>query len=496
MQVLSLSSAKPLENAIVRISDSQQKIAVIASSDGLFNLRKFYGQNYQAVIEAPGYVSRALSLTGLYAAKKVFLVDQGAVGFVLNSLSSVGDRVDICVQSDVEWTCQIYRCGLSKRNVYESDKMSPVYQKLPDSFATGVGLEWDATISVDGGRFTEPGLYAVQLQDAYGKSTCFPLVINSREIVNEVCVVANTSTWHMYNCWGGRSRYRNFELNWATGQQKATFLSRFRGAVMRRLLRLFKGVHREERTFFLEPSWITKRLSLKRPMLNKALSSTSPEEKYLDHLAGHEWRFLSWLESNGFKYDYLQDNHLSMFGGRLSEYKNIVLVGHSEYWTKEDYNALQCAYDKGCNILNLSGNSLYQRVVYDESGFVRAVRKGFKSKDHVGLIADLFSTDLSIKSFSGFMVRLQGDQDGGDGTGAQPGVILNEEDKKIQRLPASRIILRCYAGGSSAVATSFTVTARDNVWPSVLISFTDHLPRDRSNAPASLRDKITWCGEI
>jgi len=153
----------------------------------------------------------------------------------------------------------------------------------------------------------------------------------------------------------------------------------------------------------MEPDWITQPLAMERPLFNNALINTSAYTPYLDHLAGHEWRFLSWLERERFSYDYMQDNCLASVGEQLSEYETIVLVGHSEYWSKKDYESLQTAYENGVNILNLSGNSLYQQVIYSEEHSVHAECRGLKKLDRTWELANYFYTDLSVKTFSNFV---------------------------------------------------------------------------------------------
>lgn len=405
-KIISLSGAKLIPHASVHIYEGDNLINSLKTDDGRIDFGEFAHKKFNIYVEASGFVSRELEIKDIISRKKIVLAEEGVIGYLSASPLIAGkSKLAIYVQSNVDWRFEVYRYSKEKTLVYSSDIQSPINQRIPNVGFSQSGLNWKPTLYVEERVLSVAGMYAVHLIDDLGGRVCLPFVANSERIKNDICVIANSSTWNMYNCWGGRSRYRNFEFYEETGREQLSFYKRLVSAILRRFLRLRNDLHEEDVRFCIESSWVTKELSLERPVVNQALLADSPYTPYLDHLAAHEWRFLSWLVENHFSYDYLQDNFIFNSEVDISKYRAIILVGHSEYWSKKDFLLLQNAYEAGVNILNLSGNSLYQQVEYNGDKTIKAVRKGFKSTKGVESMADYFWTDLRIKSFSPYRLN-------------------------------------------------------------------------------------------
>jgi hypothetical protein len=87
-------------------------------------------------------------------------------------------------------------------------------------------------------------------------------------------------------------------------------------------------------------------------------------------------RFLhAWLEQSGYAFDVVSDLDLHRDPDVLRGYQVFVITGHSEYWSVPMYRGLEAYLKAGGNVVNLSGNTLFWRVSFDESGTVMECRK-------------------------------------------------------------------------------------------------------------------------
>ncbi len=83
----------------------------------------------------------------------------------------------------------------------------------------------------------------------------------------------------------------------------------------------------------------------------------------------------AWLEQQGFDYDAYAELDLHQDPNLLDDYEVVFVVGHSEYWSLEQYAHVNRFLDSGGNLVSLSGNSLYWRVSFDEAAEVMECRK-------------------------------------------------------------------------------------------------------------------------
>ncbi len=93
------------------------------------------------------------------------------------------------------------------------------------------------------------------------------------------------------------------------------------------------------------------------------------------HLARADRFAQTWLEREGYDYEMVTDYDLHRDGARMRGHRVWVINGHSEYWSIEMYQALQAFLAGGGKIVVLSGNSLFWRVTFDDSGEVMECRK-------------------------------------------------------------------------------------------------------------------------
>ncbi len=85
-------------------------------------------------------------------------------------------------------------------------------------------------------------------------------------------------------------------------------------------------------------------------------------------LSSYSLSFLQWIEKNKFhrKINYISDIDLEN-DSILTGTKLLIIVGHSEYWTRKARLSVDQFVDNGHNLLILSGNTMWWQVRYSEA---------------------------------------------------------------------------------------------------------------------------------
>ena len=97
-------------------------------------------------------------------------------------------------------------------------------------------------------------------------------------------------------------------------------------------------------------------------------------ESYSHLLRGERFLHL-WLDRHGYDYDVITDHDLDRHPEVLDGYQAVCINGHSEYWSARAYDGLDNYLKAGGAALVLSGNTMFWRVSFDDSGEVMECRK-------------------------------------------------------------------------------------------------------------------------
>src|SRR5439155_20693009 len=125
-----------------------------------------------------------------------------------------------------------------------------------------------------------------------------------------------TSTFEVYNPWGGKSLY---DYN-SSGRAEADIVS------------------------------------FERPF----------DEGVIDgQLLGWQEPFIKWCQGNGFEIDYCASTDLHADASLLECYQLLLSVGHDEYWSKEMRDNIEAFIANGGNVAFFSGNVCYWQVRFD-----------------------------------------------------------------------------------------------------------------------------------
>lgn len=345
----------------------------------------------------------------------VKLIPSSPIGYLGKLYAFPGDQLSLHVHSLSEWGYTLYKHGLKRKVILKKIGFACTKRVVPDSAFVAEGLNWESNTTIDLPMELHSGLYSLTIEDSDGRRFTMPLAIGPNSQCDgatpQFLVLGNTNTWQAYNVWGGKSRYRNFDIDPVSGgiesHGRFTF-SRILQGLIRRLLNLWRKISGGPPVsgIRLEPSWISDRLSPLRPIPNPWLDIDSPYSPYVDHLAANEWRALAWMEREGFSYDYCSDEMLHQNSINLNDYHGIVLVGHAEYWSTKMFEHLHDSVVKnGVALINLSGNSIYQEVQFDNEGGIFPMRGEFRETSYDPALLIGTRTDLSVQGFAPFLLK-------------------------------------------------------------------------------------------
>jgi N,N-dimethylformamidase len=229
-------------------------------------------------------------------------------------------------------------------------------QLTPDGDYTQQGVRWNRDGYVNAAyrlKVTAPersGLYYFHAEGESGRFFSFPWVVAPAQPTAPLAVLASTNTWNAYNNFGGRSNYIN-----APGLPR-------KPVVVARL-----DMARYQDGSFSEHSAADADyppLSFERPEpLNQVRQGERPTDpirgRQTNHLAPAEWRFLSWLEREGYDYDLYAEAQLHDGTLDLDRYRALVISTHPEYWSRDMLAAVKrWVYERGGRLVYLGGNGL------------------------------------------------------------------------------------------------------------------------------------------
>jgi len=172
-----------------------------------------------------------------------------------------------------------------------------------------------ATLTVG---YWESGLYFVRLTGPGGRVGFAPFVVRARPLgTSRVAVVLPTNTWQAYN----------FHDDDGDGVGNSWYAT--------------PSVHTVE---------------LDRPFIDRGVPP---------HFANYDQGFLRWLAHTDKSVDFLTDDDLErMSGDRLAAlYDLVVFPGHEEYVTPHEYDAVERYRNRGGNLMFLSANNFFYRVI-------------------------------------------------------------------------------------------------------------------------------------
>lgn len=181
-----------------------------------------------------------------------------------------------------------------------------------------VSADWPVSTTVDTTGWM-PGAYLVKLIGQDGAASFVPVTIRDRDSRGAVLLVSGAATWQAYNDWGGPSTYRGYEKT----DKAEDFALRSVAA------------------------------SFDRPYARGAgaggfLTAELPAVAAAERL--------------GLRLNYATDLDLQLHPEVLDGAVGVVILGHSEYWSRQMRATVTAARDAGTNLAFLGANAVHRRI--------------------------------------------------------------------------------------------------------------------------------------
>ena len=227
------------------------------------------------------------------------------------------------------FTIDVYRLGYyggaGGRLVASSGALNGITQPacpVTDAATNLVECGWSTSYTLQTGSDWTSGLYIAKLTDAAtGKQSEIWFVVRDDSSASAALFQSSVSTFEAYNSYGGYCLY-DFCSN---------------------------GNHHADKVSFDRP-----------------YAQTNGNGEF-NNMLRWERNMVRWMESQGYDVSYVTNLDVSATPGVLSRHKTFLSVGHDEYWSMEERNAVQGARDAGVNLGFFSANTGYWRVRFESS---------------------------------------------------------------------------------------------------------------------------------
>ncbi len=255
------------------------------------------------------------------------------------------DSIDFYVTTTApSFTIDIYRTGYyggaGARLISSLGSFPGLHQAIPaPDKVTGIisCSNWTKTTTLNIPSSWVTGVYLAKLTSSTGNSSFIFFVVRDDGGHENIDFQTSVTTYQAYNSWGGTSLYNNL-----------TNLS------------IFKGPH-------------ATKVSFDRPF-------NPGDSNGAGHYFFYEYKFVYWLESQGYDVTYTTDVDTDMNVGPLTNHRAFLSVGHDEYWSKGMRDNVQAGINAGVNVAFFSANDMYWQIRFEPNaaGVADRIEVGYK----------------------------------------------------------------------------------------------------------------------
>jgi hypothetical protein len=260
-------------------------------------------------------------------------------------VSTKGDRFDVTVE----------RWGAERHHVWSANGLEGRFS-APPADADSHGCRWPVTADVPIRTDWDSGFYlvTVRAQEAEpGRDvahTGFVVRTGDEPEVRSgrALLVLATNTWNAYNTWGGASLY--------TGGTQVAFARPWsRGMLMR------EPTERDDRK--ARPT----RWGEEPDSDGELFQQYRLRRGYAASIGSSGWyqyerRFVEWAEAEGYRFDYAVSSDLDHDPTIAEGYDLLLGIGHDEYWSGRQRDAVEDHVRRGGRYVSLSGNTMFWQV--------------------------------------------------------------------------------------------------------------------------------------
>lgn len=355
-----------IPDVLLEFEDEKEAIEARSRATGSVYADVTPGREYRVTLACRGYGFKSVFMTPSEDEPYHFrLLADGLMGYMWPKWLKTGEKAEFRVHAVEAYKLELWRYGWKKefiRTVGWYDEHGPraTMQITPDGDYTQTGVQWNKQ------GYTNPhhlqylqapertGLYYLHAKTERGAFFSFPWIVAPATPQAKIAVLASNINWNAYNNFGGRSNYIHADRF----PPKPTVNARYD------LKRYTDPHHRTYDTDDYAP------LSFDRP---EPINHIPEKDQVADpiegragcHIAPAEWRFLGWMEREGFAYDLYAETQFHTGVLNLDDYKILIITTHPEYWSRHMYYTLKAwVFERGGRLLYLGGNGLNCEVVF------------------------------------------------------------------------------------------------------------------------------------
>lgn len=264
-----------------------------------------------------------------------------------------GERVSLRVSTRAAtYRVRVERWGAQRDVVWSADDLAGAFVP-PPADADAAGCRWPTSLEIEVDPTWRSGFYLVTLiadgapAERATAHACF-VVRGRADRPRRALYVLETNTWNAYNTWGGCSLY--------TGGTTVSFDRPFgRGMLCR------PEVDRDDRKarpvrWGEEPD--------ADGLIFQAYRTANDYPAAIGSTGwfSHGRRFVEWAEGAGYEFDYAISTDLHDGSQTLDGYHLVLSVGHDEYWSAGQRDAVERYVEQGGAFASFSGNTMFWQV--------------------------------------------------------------------------------------------------------------------------------------
>ena len=288
-------------------------------------------------------------------------------GFATDISSDAGSRIDFKVNvnggAGGDYLVEVFRLGHyggdGARKVAEWVNTDATVQ--PEAtYEAARGLvdagNWSVTDSWQSPADAVSGVYLARLQrlDASGAPigdavNQIPFILRDDDRPADIVLQTSDTTWHAYNGWFGNN-----------GTIGANFYGDTSGTIDHPDIP-GAGSFAQDRAYAV---------SYNRPFITRGIEGEQggPAAGAQDYLFGADYAAIRWLEEQGYDVAYISGVDPDRLGvDALTKYESFISVGHDEYWSGGQREAVEAARDVGVNLHFWGGNDVYWKTRWETS---------------------------------------------------------------------------------------------------------------------------------
>lgn len=239
-----------------------------------------------------------------------------------------GEKIDFHISTDLEtYEITIRRESGRREELLKIPGLSGEQMDCLGNYATG--CDWPVAHT-----FTVPtdwasGIYVVEIptKESSTRRILFWVRAADPGVVSPILFLTSVNTYHAYNEFGGKSIYP------------------------------YNSTDRER----------AYQVSFDRPFQRNGSGN----------FTRWEGQFVNWARSERYTMEYATTYDLAFLPDLLDPYQVVIIAGHSEYWTWSMRQRLKAFIDAGGRLINLSGNTMWWQIRYENDGRTMVAYKDY-----------------------------------------------------------------------------------------------------------------------